>query len=97
MDTISARAGRVVNIEAIHELYRPILQHTFTDADDGERHNVYRIEIDGVTIRYVESMFDVQMTVEGPLSNSLSESLAQDVCRKLSELEGIEYRMEEID
>jgi len=46
-----------------------------------------RIRIDGVVVRYVEQLHEVQLTVEGELPAGVVEALTRDLLQKLSRLE----------
>lgn len=52
-----------------------------------DSHNVYRIKVEGVKVRYVEHHHSVQMTVEGELPPATIETLTADLTYKISALE----------
>lgn len=59
-------------------------------------HNVYRIEIQGKIVRYVEDMYHILVTVEGCLPTEIIEDLKLDLVNKLSELENDKYLINDI-
>ena len=75
-------------------LYRPEVPHEALPEND-EEHSTYRIRIDGVTVRYVEDMYVIQVTAEGELPGDIVEQLRADLVQKLETVEQapIEYRV----
>ncbi|HEV7924992.1 MAG TPA: hypothetical protein VGR14_06530 [Verrucomicrobiae bacterium] len=61
-----------------------------------DEHNVFRIRIDGIVVRYVEGSHSVQMTVEGELPQESSQALAADLVTKLSALENAPYEARQL-
>jgi len=52
-----------------------------------DEHGVHRVRINGVVVRYVESLHSIQMTVEGNLPLQMIKALVRDLADKLSALE----------
>lgn len=73
--------------EAFENLYRPSVAHRAMPENEDE-HNVFRIEIEGVTVRYVEEYEELMMTVEGTLPNEMVEGLRDDLLGKLQRATG---------
>ena len=71
--------------ELLSKLYRPNVPHTKLPEREDE-FGVYRISIDGVTVRYVEESYSVQVTVEGKLPSQTIEALKTDLLEKLRRL-----------
>ncbi len=82
-------------MDAITELYRPGIQHDPLPSTT-EEHNVHRVVVAGVVVRFVEEMHSVQMTVEGNLDASVASQLAEEVREKLAALESVPYEMQRI-
>jgi hypothetical protein len=54
-------------------------------------HNVERIRVRGVVVRYVTDLRSIQLTVEGNLPADILDRLSQDLCQKLSTLENARF------
>ena len=82
-----------VDPQLLDRLYRPEIEHEFVPRDEQnfEEHNVYRICIDGVTVRYVEDSHAIVLTVEGSLPPSVLDVLVADLRGKLSRLESAKF------
>ena len=52
-----------------------------------DEYNVFRIKIDGVTVRFVEKRYSVQATVEGILPDEIIEVLQDSMLKNISTLE----------
>lgn len=83
------------DFEVLKSLYSPNLTHEKIP-DNPDENKVYRIDIGGVTVRYVEDWAIIQVTVEGELSENLIEILKADLLEKLSLLENTECYIEMI-
>lgn len=81
--------------ERIESLYSVPIPHAALESRDDE-HAVHRIVVEGVTVRYVEGMFALAMTVEGELPDEVIGVLVEDLRGKLSKIEGHAYRVERI-
>jgi hypothetical protein len=79
--------------QLLDQLYRPAIDHKLVPREEHnfEEHNVYRIEIDGVAVRYVEDSQAIVLTVEGSLPTSILDCLVADVQDKLSRLENAAF------
>jgi hypothetical protein len=91
---LQAALGASPKLDVVPTLYRPGVPHQALPESD-EEHKVYRIRIDGVTVRYVEDMYGIQVTAEGELPNDVVEQLRTDLVEKLGTLEQapIAYRI----
>lgn len=85
LERLLEETGRAPDLELAARLYRPALAHTA--CADGDSHDTVRITVDGVVVRYVRTMGEVQMTVEGELPAALVDALAEDLRDKLSAIE----------
>ncbi len=87
--------GKEPDSEVFKNLYKPNIPHEQLPKDEDE-YNVYRINIDGVIVRYVEDMFYVQVTVEGELPETVIDKLKADLLEKFSLLENTDCYIEDI-
>lgn len=87
--------GKVPEQKSIEALYSPALPHESLPQKEDE-YGIYRIRIDGTTVRYVEEFHSIQMIVEGDLPEQTVRQLVEDVQGKLAELENSTYRVEKI-
>ncbi|MCP5159845.1 MAG: hypothetical protein H6974_02680 [Gammaproteobacteria bacterium] len=87
--------GFLPDVRAVEQLFRPDVAH---DVLPGlkEEYGVYRIRLEGVTIRFVEEHHCIWLTIEGCLPQALAERLVEGVRRKVAALEGTEYGAEKI-
>ena len=69
--------------------FTPPVTHRVLTSEDHPR--IFCIEVDGVTVRYVEDHRSVRIVVEGPLPEAQVAALAEDARRKLGELEHTDY------
>lgn len=85
--------ARVIQVLSPPVLYRPEVAHEELP-EDPEAHDIYRIRIGAVVVRYVEDWFSVQVTVEGELPADGVEQIRNDLIEKLEALEQslVEYR-----
>lgn len=86
LPTFEEELGHPLDLELFGKLYQPSIPHEPVAKLDDE-HNVTRIKVAGVIVRYVEDFSAIQMTVEGSLPQETLEALAQDLRDKLSKLE----------
>jgi len=70
-------------IDLLETLYTPDVPHS--KRPDG--HRVYRLCVEGVTVRYVEGWHDVRLTVEGVLPDRTVEMIRLDLLTKLTAIE----------
>jgi hypothetical protein len=92
MEELSAEYGRAPDLEIAKSLYRPPIPHEVVPDDENE-YRVHRINVKGVTVRYVEDMYSLQITVEGDLQEPIAETLVRDLAEKVSKLENCEYEI----
>lgn len=57
------------------------------ESEDEDDWSTTKVMIEGVLVSFVDNMHDIRMTVEGQLPESLVESLAEELCGKLSRVE----------
>jgi hypothetical protein len=76
-------------------LYRPDVAHEQLSKAEGE-HEVYRIRVGGVIVRYVEDMHCIQMTVEGDLPQATINALAADLRAKMAALENAPCELKQL-
>lgn len=95
MARLVKQLGNAPDIDAVEAVYRPSVPHDYLEEDE-ENYGTYRIVVNGVTVRFVESYFAVQMTIEGSIPEATAETLLKDVCCNLCQLEGADYAAEEI-
>jgi len=81
--------GKSPDVRAVEELYRPPIPHTLLPEREDE-YSVYRIQVEGTIVRYVEEHVGIQITVEGDLPEATVHQLVEDARSKLSALENIE-------
>jgi hypothetical protein len=79
-------------MDAITELYRPGIPHDPLPSTT-EEHNVHRVIVSGVVVRFVEDSHCVQLTVEGDLDAAVALQLAEELRVKLATLEKVPYEM----
>ncbi|HEX4292927.1 MAG TPA: hypothetical protein VHZ29_02225 [Rhizomicrobium sp.] len=72
--------------DLIGTLYAPAVPHAAL-AEREEDHRVYRIAVEGITVRYVENNYDVVMTIEGMLPAPMIARLCADLQEKLAAIE----------
>ncbi len=93
--TLEQAIGGKPDLELYANRYTPPLPHAKLP-DDEDEFRVYRIEVAGVVVRYVEDMDHVQMTVEGDLPDDQVQVLLRDLVDKLSRLENSKCEMKEL-
>ena len=90
IEELTKAYGVAPDLDLAAKLYRPELSHEEVPKVEVE-HNVFRIRIDGIVVRYVEEMHAIQMTVEGNLPQASVQVLESDLLTKLSALENAPY------
>jgi hypothetical protein len=80
------------DFEALAVLYR--LDETAPPPEQGSEHNVYRVTIDGVPVRFTEDSLAVQAMVEGRLSRARLEELQRQTLTTLQRLDAGEWEIE---
>jgi hypothetical protein len=84
--TLQEELGKEPDLKLFGERYRPPVPHVVLPEVEDE-HRVHRIKINEVTVRYVEDISEVQMTVEGELPEEILEKLTRDLLEKMTALE----------
>ena len=87
--------GAQPDLNLMTKLFNPAIPHAVLPKIK-DFHNVHKIEIDGVTVRYVETHHSVQMTVEGELPPPTIEALASDLTCKISALENAPVELNQL-
>jgi len=80
------------DFEALATLYR--LDDLAQPAEQGSQHNAYRVTIDGVAVKFVETRLWVQALVEGRLSEARLAVLQQRTLSTLRRLEASDWEIE---
>ena len=86
--TIEQYLGRKPDLAAFRRLYVPSTQHESVPNVEDE-YRIFRVRIDGVTVRFVEDSHGIQMTVEGQLPAPVLDTLSREICEKLAYLENV--------
>jgi hypothetical protein len=76
------------DFEALSALYR--LDETSPTPENASEHNVYRVRVDGVTVRFTEDTCSVNALVEGRLSDVRLEELQSKTLATLERLDAAE-------
>jgi len=84
--SLKEELGKPPDLNLFERRFRPPVAHEVIPGSV-EEYNVHRVSIGGVTVRYVEGMDCVQMTVEGELPKDTLDVLTCDLFDKLSALE----------
>jgi hypothetical protein len=90
MEQLSNKLGTRPNLDSLKKLYRPSVPHEVVPEAEDE-YNVFRINVDGIVVRYVESMYSIQMTVEGILPQQIIDVLCSELIETLAALENRPY------
>jgi hypothetical protein len=86
MKELTETLGRRPDFDTFTKLYRPGVPHEVVPEVE-EEFNVFRIKVDGVVARYVQSTFSIQLTVEGDLPEEILDLLTKDLVETLATLE----------
>src|SRR5207247_2186331 len=86
MEQLAEELGVRPDPDIAANLYCPQLPHAAMPELEDE-YRVFRIQVDGVVVRYVEDMYSIQITVEGELPRSAIDAIASDLRDKLGALE----------
>jgi len=78
--------GANPRMDLLDTLYSPSIPHSKVPDVSNER-RVYRLCVEGVTVRYVEGWHDIRLTVEGVLPERTVEMICLDLLAKLSAIE----------
>jgi hypothetical protein len=90
--TAEEELGKPLDLELFDRLYKPSVAHEAVAKSENE-HNVVRIKVEGVVVRYVEEIDAIQMTVEGDLPQKTLDALTRDLIDKLSKLENAQCEL----
>lgn len=89
-----AKSGHGVDAELFFSRFSPPFPHTPIEQDtDDDDHRNHRISVDGVTIRFVEDMFEISVTIEGHLDPDRRAALERHGLETYSALEGVPYKI----
>ena len=80
------------NFEALAALYR--LDDAPAVPEQGSEHNVYRVLIDGVSVRFTEERWSVQAMVEGQLPDARLHELQRATLATLQRLDASAWEIE---
>lgn len=86
---LTGKLGLPPRLDLYETLFLPDMPHVQVPPDKDE-FRVYRLTVEGVTVRYVESSFDVTLTVEGTLPADIVERLRLDLLGKFAGIENAE-------
>ena len=81
------------DFEALAELYR--LGAEAPAPQETEQHNVFRIVVDGIFVRFAEDRFFVDAIVEGRLSDDRFAELQAHTLATLARLDASEWTIED--
>lgn len=84
--TLHTALGHELEVKVIRDIYNPDVPHEVVPEVEDE-YQTYRILVDAVTVRYVEDMDSVQVTVEGRLPESTIAQLLENARYKLAYIE----------
>ena len=93
MQRLEVKIGRTPDLDLIPFLYRPDDSVTQLPRDE-DQHNVFRVLVDGVVVRFTEERHLVRAMVEGRLSHERLQALQESVRNKLSKVEGATWEIE---
>ena len=94
-EAVKAAYGAEPDLDLFDELFSPPIPHE-SIADNVEEFGVHRARVDGVIVRYVESVQSVTVVVEGDLPNDACDAIVTDLRAKLAALEHIEYTVRDV-
>ncbi len=80
------------DFEALAALYR--LDESTPLPEQGIEHDVYRVTIDGIVVRFTEDRWSVQAMVEGRLSDARLDQLRRKTLSTLQRLDASEWEIE---
>jgi hypothetical protein len=84
--TLEEQIGGSIDAEAASQLFQPPVDCAM--APDTGLFNVHCLRISGVTVRYEESLQEIEVAFEGALPQKVINSVVQDLATKLTRLEG---------
>lgn len=80
-------AGLTLDRALLESLFVPPVQHDTIESDE-EEWRTKRYSVEGVTVRYKNDEYSIQLTVEGDLPPKLVEHLTAELLSKLEKLQG---------
>ncbi len=86
MESLQAKLGHKPDVRLVENLYCFDVPHKTIPSHEDE-YNVFRVSIDGVTVRFVEESHCVQATIEGELPANIVENMQKSMLSKISALE----------
>lgn len=89
---LTIELGYSPDVNLIKKLYSPDVPHIVLPEIE-EEYNAFRISINGITIRFVEDMYVIQVTVEGVLPDDLIERIKKDTLEKIAAIENAPCNM----
>ncbi len=92
MQRLVTETGHSPDLDLVSRLYT--LDASVSALPEGEEHNVFRVSMDGVVVRFTEDGFSVQVMVEGQLAPGRLDALQASLLEKLAALEGCEWEVE---
>lgn len=93
MEGLEACIGRTPDLDLIPFLYSS--DHSVTQLpQDEDKHNVFRVLVDDIVVRFTEESHGVRATVEGRLSQERLQALQESVRNNLCTLEGATWEIE---
>ena len=84
--------GFLPDLDLLAQMYDPPVPHEKIP-DNEDEFQVYRISVNGVTVRYNEDSFSIRVTIEGDLPTSTTDAIVSDLRSKLSALERQPYEL----
>lgn len=88
--------GLTPDLSVLGTLYQPQNVNYQIIKQEENDFRIHRIKIDNVTVRYVESSYDITLIIEGELPEATIQLLKNDLLAKLSKLEGVPWIATEI-
>ena len=90
MKRLAERLGFAPDLSLVRSLY--LLDTTVVEPPEREdEHGIFRVVVDGATVKFIEDGFWVQAIVEGQLSGRRLKQLQDSVQTKLEKLTGAEW------
>lgn len=91
-ERLKEELGFAPDLDLLAALYDPPVRHEKLPEVEDEYH-IRRIAVNGVTVRYEETMWYVRLTIEGDLPATTVEALTSDLLGKMSALEKKRYEL----
>jgi hypothetical protein len=92
MEQLSQEFGIKPDFDLATTLYCPAISHEEVLKKNGE-HNIYRIIVDGVVVRFVQDMASIQLAVEGNLPQKIIDTITSELRGKMATLENTLYEL----